>query len=91
MSESVYQIMMMVTKIILLLAFIGLVVQPVDASDNNACVDIDCLKELIKRMCMEGTAPSYLDCNNILRCINAGEQEIMRECVKQYPADNEST
>jgi hypothetical protein len=81
---------MMMTKIILLLAFIGLVVQPVDASNKNTCIDIDCLKELIKLMCMEGTAPSYLDCENILRCTVAGEQEIMRECVRGYPADNES-
>jgi hypothetical protein len=82
----------MMTKIILLLGlgFVGLVVPPVDASDNNTCVDIDCLKELIKRMCMEGTVPSYLDCENVHRCIDVGEQKIMRECVKGYPADNES-
>ena len=39
---------------------------------------------------MEGTAPLYLDFENILRCIDAGEQEIMSECAKRYPADNES-
>jgi hypothetical protein len=83
---------MMMTKIILLLGlgFVGLLVQPLDARDNNTCVEIDCLKELIKRNCMEGIAPSYLDCENILRCIDAGEEEILRECVKGYPADNES-
>jgi hypothetical protein len=41
-------------------------------------------------MCREGTAPSYLDCKIILRCIDAGEQEIMQECVELYPANNES-
>ena len=34
-------------------------------------------------MCMNGRAPSYLDCENILRCIDAGEQEIMK-CAKVY-------
>jgi pimeloyl-ACP methyl ester carboxylesterase len=27
---------------------------------------------------------SILDCGNILRCIDAGEQEIMRECARGY-------
>jgi hypothetical protein len=39
---------------------------------------IDCLKQI----CKDGTAPSYLDCENIHRCIDAGEQEITRECVR---------
>ena len=39
---------------------------------------------------MERKAPSYLDCENILLCIDAGEQEMMRVCVKGYPADNET-
>jgi len=53
-------------------------------STDKSCIDIDCLEEKIKRMCMEGTAPPYLDCENILRCIDDGEQEIMK-CAKGYP------
>jgi len=59
-------------------------------SVSNNCIDIDCLKEKLRLICEIDPKPEYLDCENILRCINAGEQEIMRECVKQYPADNES-
>ena len=59
-------------------------------SVSNNCIDIDCLKEKLRLICETDPKPEYLDCENILRCINAGEQEIMRECVKQYPADNES-
>ena len=59
-------------------------------SASNNCIDIDCLKEKLRLICETDPKPEYLDCENILRCINAGEQEIMRECVKQYPADNES-
>ena len=66
------------------------VVMGIHNSTDNNCIEMDCLKEKLKRMCMDGAAPSYLDCENILRCINTGEQEIMRECVKGYPADNES-
>jgi len=58
------------------------VVQSVGAS--NDCVDIECLKQKLERICKEGAAPSYLDCENILRCIDAGEQEIMRECARGY-------
>ena len=57
---------------------------------SNNCIDIDCLKEKLRRICETDPKPEYLDCKNILRCINAGEQEIMRECVEQCPADNES-
>jgi hypothetical protein len=53
-------------------------------SASNDCVDIDCLKQKLERICKDGTAPSYLDCENILRCIDAGEQEIMRECARGY-------
>ena len=53
------------------------------STDGNR-IDIDCLTEKLKRMCKEGSAPSYLDCENILRCIDGGEQEIMRECVRGY-------
>ena len=59
------------------------------SSDEN-CIDIDCLKEKLRLKCKTDPKPEYLDCENILRCINAGEQEIMRECVKGYSADNES-
>jgi hypothetical protein len=54
-----------------------------DNSTYNNCIDIDCLKEKLKRICKEGSAPSYLDCKNILRCIDGGEQEIVR-CAKGY-------
>jgi hypothetical protein len=65
-------------------------VMGINNSTYNDCIDIDCLKEKLKRICKEGTASSYLDCKNILRCSDAGEQEIMRECVKGYPVDNET-
>jgi hypothetical protein len=54
---------------------------------TNNCVDIDCLKQKLERICKEGkegTAPSYLDCESILRCIDAEEQEIMQECARSY-------
>jgi hypothetical protein len=57
------------------------VVPSVSASNN--CVDIDCLREKLERICKEGTAPPYLDCENIFRCMNGGEQEIMK-CAKVY-------
>jgi hypothetical protein len=66
------------------------IVMGIDNSTDNNCIDIDCLKEKLKKICNDGSAPSYLDCENILRCIDDGEQEIMRECVKGYPADNET-
>ena len=59
-------------------------------SSNENCIDIDCLKEKLRLKCETDPKPEYLDCENILRCINAGEQDIMSECVKGYPADNES-
>ncbi|MGH9976287.1 MAG: hypothetical protein ACRD8Z_10695, partial [Nitrososphaeraceae archaeon] len=48
-----------------------------NSTDNNR-ISIDCLKEKLKRICKEGSAPSYLDCKNIFRCIDGGEQEIMK-------------
>jgi hypothetical protein len=44
-------------------------------SVSNNCVDIDCFREKLEReklerICKEGTAPPYLDCENILRCNN---------------------
>lgn len=53
-----------------------------NSTDSN-CISIDCLKEKLKRMCTEGSAPSYLDCENVLRCIDDNEQEIMK-CAKRY-------
>ena len=55
------------------------------ASSDENCIDIDCLKERLKQMCREGAAPSYLDCNNIIRCRDHGEQEIMK-CARGYLA-----
>ena len=75
------------TLVILALAI--LVMIPISSllatsSDEN-CIDIDCLKERLKQMCKEGAAaPSYLDCDNILRCIDGGEQEILK-CARGYP------
>ena len=60
------------------------------SNTRENCINIDCLKEKLRLICETDPKPEYLDCENILRCINAGEQEIMRECAKQYPADNES-
>jgi hypothetical protein len=71
------------TTVALFLLVTALAVPPVSAS-NNDCIDIDCLKQKLERICKEGTAPPYLDCGNILRCIDAGEQEIMRECARGY-------
>jgi hypothetical protein len=68
---------------------IGLLLYPftivplAQGSTDDNCVDIDCLKEKLKRMCREGAAPSYLDCDNIFRCRDHGEQEIMK-CAKGY-------
>jgi hypothetical protein len=63
-------------------------VPSISASSN--CVDIDCLKKRLRLICENDPKPNYLDCKNILRCMNVGEQEIMRECIKAYPADNET-
>ncbi|MGH9974950.1 MAG: hypothetical protein ACRD8Z_03820 [Nitrososphaeraceae archaeon] len=65
-----------------LLVTAAVAVSSVSASNN--CIDIDCLRQKLERICKDGTAPSYLDCENILRCIDAGEQEIMRECARGY-------
>ena len=66
---------------LIILALTILVMIPISgvlatSSDEN-CIDIDCLKEKLKQMYREGAAPSYLDCDNILRCKDHGEQEIM--------------
>jgi hypothetical protein len=63
---------------------------PATSNTHENCIDIDCLKKKLRLICETDPKPEYLDCENILRCIVAGEQEIMRECVKQYPADNET-
>jgi hypothetical protein len=41
-------------------------------------------------MCVKETAPSYLDCENNLSCIDAGEQEIIVGMCKGYPTGNET-
>ena len=61
----------------------AVIVSSVTAS-NYDCVDIGCLKENLRRICQSD--PKYLDCENILRCMGAGEQEIMR-CAKGYLAN----
>ena len=63
-----------------ILALAILVVIPISgvlatSSDEN-CIDIDCLKKRLKQMCREGAASSYLDCKNILGCMDGGEQEV---------------
>jgi hypothetical protein len=68
----------------------GVEIVAITKSASNNCVDIDCLKEKLRLACESDPIPEYLDCQNILRCMGADEQEIMRECVKAYPADNES-
>ena len=70
-------------------ASVAVAVPSISASSN--CVDIDCLKEKLRLVCESNAKPEFLDCQNILRCIDAGEQGIMRECVKSYPAVNESS
>jgi hypothetical protein len=60
------------------------------SNTHENCIDIDSLKEKLRLICEPDPKPEYLDCENILRCIDAGEQQIMRECVKGYPADNET-
>ncbi len=79
--------LVILTLVILTLAI--LVMIPISSllatsSDEN-CIDIDCLKERLKQICREGVAPSYLNCNNILRCIDGGEQKVMK-CAKGYSA-----
>jgi hypothetical protein len=58
-------------------------------SASNNCGDMDCLKEKLRLICETDPRPDYFDCH-ILKCMDAGEHEIMRECVKPYPANNES-
>jgi hypothetical protein len=70
-----------------LLVTVAVAVPSVSASNYN-CVDIDCLRQKLERICKDDTAPPYLDCENILRCIDAGEQEIMRECAEHRPSIN---
>ena len=75
---------------LVIVALVILVIIPISSllatsSDEN-CIDIDCLKERLNQMCREG-APSYLDCENILRCMDGGEQEVMK-CANGYPAAN---
>jgi len=53
------------------------------ASTSNICIDIDCLKENLRLVCETDPKSDYLDCENILRYMDAGEQEIMK-CAKGY-------
>jgi hypothetical protein len=69
-----------------LLSTASVVVSSISASNN--CADIDCLKEQLKLLCETDPKPDYLDCQNILRCMDAGEQEIMSECIRDYAACN---
>jgi hypothetical protein len=43
------------------------------SASNNDCTDIGCLKENLRRICQSDPKPEYLDCENILRCLGAGE------------------
>lgn len=54
------------------------------ASASNNCIDINCLKEKLEQICIQGPTSSYLDCD-ILRCGDVGEQGVMK-CAKEYPA-----
>jgi hypothetical protein len=55
------------------------------ASAFDNCVDVDCLKGKPRLICKTEPKPEYLDCENILRCIDGGEQEVMK-CAMGYPA-----
>ena len=72
-----------ISPIVALFLLVTAVAAPSVNASNNNCVGINCLKEKLERICKEGTAPPYLDCENILRCIDGGEQEIMK-CAKGY-------
>lgn len=55
-------------------------VPSVSAFTSN-CVDIECLKEKLRLMCETDPKLEYLDYENILRCIDAREPELMK-CIK---------
>jgi hypothetical protein len=67
---------------LLFLATFDVAVPSIYASN---CVDIDCLKEKLRLLCETDPKLDYLYCQNILKCMDAGEQEIMR-CAKGYLA-----
>jgi hypothetical protein len=71
-----------IVSLFLSMTYVGVV--PSVSSSNNSCVDIDCIKEKLRQICETNPKPEYLDCQNILRCMDAGEQEIMRECARAY-------
>jgi hypothetical protein len=48
------------TTVALFLLVTVVAVPSVNAS-NTDCIDIDCLKQKLERICKEGTAPPYLD------------------------------
>ena len=64
----------------------AVVVPSVNTSNN--CVDIDCLKDKLRLICETDPKPEYLDCENILRCMDKGEQEVIR-CARAYQAIEE--
>jgi hypothetical protein len=79
------------TILIVGLLFLATFAAAVPSVNASNCVDIDCLKEKLRLLCKTDPKPDYLDCQNFLKCMDAGEQEIMRECVKSYSVDNESS
>ena len=46
------------------------------SNTHENCIDIDCLKEKLRLICETDPKPEYLDCENILRCIDVGEQQV---------------
>ena len=72
-----------ISSIMGLFLLVAAVIVPSVTASNNDCVDIDCLKEKLRLICQSDPKPEYLDCENILRCIDAGEQEIMKCAIPQ--------
>ena len=70
-------------SIVGLFLLVTAVIVPAVSASNN---DIDYLKEKLRRICQSDPKPEYLDCENIFRCIDTSEQEIMR-CAKGYPVN----
>jgi hypothetical protein len=68
-----------------LLVTAAVAVPSASASDN--CVDIDCLKEKVRLKCELKTDESeYINCKNMLKCMDADEQELRKECINEYRA-----
>jgi len=60
------------------------------ANASNGCFDIDCLRERLRLICENDPEPKYLDCQNILKCMDADEQKIMRELLLSYHCNESS-